>query len=138
MVEKRPDRTLGGNHDTFWDWCGKGELRPEMIASLRELYDYVQAVADAVHIDSDSGFAQPKVVARGQGVGLALDARPTNLMWVEEPATLAALHLSRPSFIFVELDQSVGNTGRYLAKRTSFDGYIREVLTTARDDARAR
>jgi uncharacterized OB-fold protein len=27
MAEKRPDRTLGPNHDTFWEWCGKGELR---------------------------------------------------------------------------------------------------------------
>ena len=27
MAEKRPDRTLGGNHDVFWEWCGKGELR---------------------------------------------------------------------------------------------------------------
>lgn len=26
-TEKRPDRTLGGNHDIFWDWCAKGELR---------------------------------------------------------------------------------------------------------------
>jgi uncharacterized protein len=27
MAEKRPDRTLGPNHDTFWEWCSKGELR---------------------------------------------------------------------------------------------------------------
>lgn len=27
MAERRPDRTLGLNHDTFWDWCAKGELR---------------------------------------------------------------------------------------------------------------
>lgn len=27
MPEKRPDRTLGGPHDEFWNWCGKGELR---------------------------------------------------------------------------------------------------------------
>jgi uncharacterized OB-fold protein len=25
--ENRPNRTLGPGHDTFWDWCGKGELR---------------------------------------------------------------------------------------------------------------
>ena len=30
-AEKRPDRTLGLNHDTFWDWCGKGELRLQRI-----------------------------------------------------------------------------------------------------------
>jgi len=27
MTMKRPDRVLGPGHDTFWDWCGKGELR---------------------------------------------------------------------------------------------------------------
>ena len=27
MAEKRPDRTLGANHDEFWAWCEKGELR---------------------------------------------------------------------------------------------------------------
>jgi hypothetical protein len=32
MAEKRPDRTLGPAHDTFWDWCGKGELRLQRCA----------------------------------------------------------------------------------------------------------
>lgn len=27
MPEKRPDRTLGPPHDTFWNWCAEGELR---------------------------------------------------------------------------------------------------------------
>jgi len=27
MAEKRPDRTVGGHHDAFWDFCAKGELR---------------------------------------------------------------------------------------------------------------
>jgi uncharacterized OB-fold protein len=27
MAEKRPDRMLGPGHDTFWQWCDKGELR---------------------------------------------------------------------------------------------------------------
>lgn len=27
MSEKRADRTLGPGHDTFWDYCAKGELR---------------------------------------------------------------------------------------------------------------
>jgi len=27
MPQKRPDRTLGAPHDSFWDWCAKGELR---------------------------------------------------------------------------------------------------------------
>ena len=33
MAEKRPNRTLGPGHDTFWDWCGKGELRLQKCAS---------------------------------------------------------------------------------------------------------
>lgn len=27
MVQKRPDRTLGPGHDTFWNGCDRGELR---------------------------------------------------------------------------------------------------------------
>ena len=27
LVERRPGRALGPGHDTFWEWCGKGELR---------------------------------------------------------------------------------------------------------------
>ncbi|MSQ61490.1 MAG: hypothetical protein EXR43_02780 [Dehalococcoidia bacterium] len=27
MAQKRPDRTLGGVHDTFWQYCNQGELR---------------------------------------------------------------------------------------------------------------
>jgi uncharacterized OB-fold protein len=38
MAEKRPDRTLGGNHDTFWDWCGKGELRLQRCGSCDHLH----------------------------------------------------------------------------------------------------
>ncbi len=26
MARKRPERTLGDGNDTFWDWCGHGEL----------------------------------------------------------------------------------------------------------------
>ena len=26
MAEKRPPRIVGPGHDTFWDWCSKGEL----------------------------------------------------------------------------------------------------------------
>jgi uncharacterized protein len=32
-AEKRPDRTLGPGHDTFWEWCGKGELRLQKCAN---------------------------------------------------------------------------------------------------------
>ena len=27
MAEKRPNRVLGPNHDTFWEYCNKGEFR---------------------------------------------------------------------------------------------------------------
>ena len=27
MATRRPDRTLGPNHDTFWEFCSKGEFR---------------------------------------------------------------------------------------------------------------
>jgi len=36
MVERRPDRTLGGAHDTFWDWCARGELRLQRCTSCAE------------------------------------------------------------------------------------------------------
>ena len=32
MAERRPDRWLGPNHDTFWDWCARGELRLQRCA----------------------------------------------------------------------------------------------------------
>lgn len=37
MAEKRPDRTLGPAHDTFWDYCGKGELRLQRCADCGEI-----------------------------------------------------------------------------------------------------
>lgn len=37
MPEKRPDRTLGPAHDTFWDWCAKGELRLQRCADCGEI-----------------------------------------------------------------------------------------------------
>lgn len=37
MAEKRPDRTLGYNHDTFWEWCGKDELRLQKCESCSKL-----------------------------------------------------------------------------------------------------
>ena len=36
-AEKRPDRTLGPGHDTFWEWCGKGELRLQRCESCNHL-----------------------------------------------------------------------------------------------------
>lgn len=33
MAEKRPDRTRGPEHDAFWAWCDKGELRLQKCAA---------------------------------------------------------------------------------------------------------
>jgi uncharacterized protein len=32
MTMKRPNRMLGPGHNTFWDWCAKGELRLQRCA----------------------------------------------------------------------------------------------------------
>lgn len=37
MSEKRPDRTLGGPHSEFWDWCAKGELRLQRCGSCGDI-----------------------------------------------------------------------------------------------------
>lgn len=37
MAEKRPDRTLGPGHDTFWEWAAKGELRLQRCAACGEI-----------------------------------------------------------------------------------------------------
>lgn len=37
MAERRPDRTLGPGHDTFWDWTAKGELHLQQCASCGEI-----------------------------------------------------------------------------------------------------
>ena len=37
MAEKRPNRTLGLLHDTFWEWCDRGELRIQRCDACHEL-----------------------------------------------------------------------------------------------------
>jgi uncharacterized protein len=37
MAEKRPNRTLGPGHDTFWEHCAKGELRLQKCGSCSGL-----------------------------------------------------------------------------------------------------
>lgn len=37
MVQQRPDRMLGPGHDSFWEWCGRGELRLQRCTRCREL-----------------------------------------------------------------------------------------------------
>lgn len=36
MAETRPDRTLGGANDEYWDWTAKGELRTQRCAACGE------------------------------------------------------------------------------------------------------
>jgi uncharacterized OB-fold protein len=49
MVQKRPDRTLGPGHDTFWDWCGKGELRLQRCGACNGLTWPVQDHCEHCH-----------------------------------------------------------------------------------------
>jgi uncharacterized OB-fold protein len=37
MLQKRPDRVRGAGHDTFWDWCAKGELRLQRCGACGKL-----------------------------------------------------------------------------------------------------
>lgn len=108
-------------------------LPADMLSSLKDLYDYVQAVGDRVRVKQGFGtLAAPKA---GKGVGLALDGRAANIVWVEDAVTLRTLGFSRPSFLFVELDQAIGNSGQYLAHETSFADYAAELVASGRDEA---
>lgn len=46
MVQKRPDRTLGAGHDTFWAGCAAGELNLQRCAACGELAWPVVAACD--------------------------------------------------------------------------------------------
>jgi uncharacterized OB-fold protein len=35
--DRRPDRRLGPNHDTFWDWTAQGELRLQRCTACGEI-----------------------------------------------------------------------------------------------------
>ena len=37
MAEQRPDRVLGAPHDSFWQWCERGELRLQKCAGCGEI-----------------------------------------------------------------------------------------------------
>lgn len=37
MAQRRPDRTRGPEHDAFWAWCDKGELRLQGCADCRKI-----------------------------------------------------------------------------------------------------
>ena len=65
MAETRPDRTLGANHDTFWEWCGKDELRLQRCEACDHLH------WPAVHKCESCGhraFAWERMSGRGKVV----------------------------------------------------------------------
>jgi uncharacterized OB-fold protein len=64
-VEKRPDRTLGPGHDTFWDWCGKGELR---LQSCRACGHIAWPVVKACEVCGGDAFDWRKMSGRGKVV----------------------------------------------------------------------
>lgn len=37
MAERRPDRTLGPGHDTFWEWTARGELHLQRCGQCGEV-----------------------------------------------------------------------------------------------------
>ena len=37
MAQRRPDRTRGPEHDAFWAWCEKGELRLQACAACARI-----------------------------------------------------------------------------------------------------
>ena len=65
MVAKRPDRTLGPGHDTFWEWCGKGELRLQRCASCGAL---TWPVADACEQCGGKELAWERMSGKGKVV----------------------------------------------------------------------
>jgi uncharacterized OB-fold protein len=65
MAEKRPDRTLGGNHDIFWDWCGRGELRLQRCEACDHLAWPVVRKCDQC---GEQGFRWERLSGRGKVV----------------------------------------------------------------------
>lgn len=66
MAERRPDRTLGRNHDTFWEWCGKGELRLQRCTACGHL---AWPVVQACETCGTRDFAWDRMSGRGSVVG---------------------------------------------------------------------
>jgi uncharacterized OB-fold protein len=62
MVERRPGRTLGGAHDTFWDWCARGELRLQHCAACEQ---FSWPPVEACEHCGDDGLAWERMSGRG-------------------------------------------------------------------------
>jgi len=63
---RRPDRTLGPGHDTFWDWCDKGELRLPRCGGCGKLLWPIAASCDHC---GGADFAWERLSGRARLVG---------------------------------------------------------------------
>ena len=63
MAEKRPDRTRGPNHDTFWAFCALGELHLQRCAACHKL---TWPVAKACQYCGKAELAWERMSGRGK------------------------------------------------------------------------
>jgi uncharacterized OB-fold protein len=62
-AERRPDRMLGGNHDIFWQWCARGELRLQRCDSCAHI---TWPVADACERCGSDRLSWERMTGRGR------------------------------------------------------------------------
>jgi uncharacterized OB-fold protein len=63
MTERRPDRTLGGDHSIFWDYCGKGELHLQRCDACGHI---AWPIADACEQCGGAAFSWQRMSGRGR------------------------------------------------------------------------
>jgi hypothetical protein len=86
------------------------DLPSEMATSLREVYDFTQAV-----------YNKGRILRKGKEKVMSLDINPTNLIWVHDPEQLKALGLKRPSFFFYEFGEM--KQQMFHQSKMSFESY---------------
>jgi uncharacterized OB-fold protein len=75
MAERRPDRTLGSGHDTFWEWTAKGELR---LQKCRECGEIAWPVVKACECCGGGEFDWAKMSGSGKLVSWCTFERDYN------------------------------------------------------------
>lgn len=93
------------------------QIPKEMEDGLRDIFDLTQAVHDTVNVQVKYGI---KTVTEGYSA----DVRGDNLIWIEDPETLAKYHLKRPGFILFEFGQVPGNMSMFLDSKITFEQYL--------------
>ena len=63
MAQQRPDRTRGPGHDTFWEWCGRDELRLQKCGGCGGFNWPVRATCEFCGHD---GFTWERMSGRGR------------------------------------------------------------------------